>query len=99
MMDEEDPLEEAIQDEADEPVHPAAFDIREVRILLMDGRNDLYILLGCNEMGQVGGWWRRSIEPRDTLRVLHKMLEVGELEEGWERGRPPGQEMTKRAFA
>lgn len=67
---------------------PAAFDVEEVRIVLGELYNTLFVLLGRNTAGFVGGWWRRQIEPKDTLRILHQLLEAGILDEGWERGGP-----------
>lgn len=70
---------------------PQAFEILEVRIVLSGVRHDLFILLGLNEVGRVGGWYRRYVDPVQTLVVLHDLLATGFLDEGWKRGYPPGK--------
>lgn len=91
MSEEVDPDDDVdITPQVKEEFHPGAFEIVEVRILLAEGRNELYVLLGRNGMGEVGGWWRHFIEPRRTLAVLHNLLATGELGEEWEKGGATG---------
>lgn len=66
------------------------YEIIEVQIQLHDDRHDLVVLLGRDERELVGGWWWRSVAPTETMKALHDFLATGELDEGWNKGKPNG---------